>query len=229
MKYTTLLFDLDDTLFDFRRAEAEALRRTLESLNQPFAPEYEALYAACNQQVWKEFERGQIESAELRVKRFRLFFERLHLPASSDPQAVSPVYLHFLAQGAFLLPGAEELIRALRPRCRLALVTNGLSDVQRPRLAASPLAESFDGLFISEEIGAAKPSPAYFDAVFQALGNPSRSSTLLIGDSLTSDMQGGLNYGLDTCWYNPRGATPSLPVTVQIQRLADLLPWLQTA
>lgn len=228
MKYHTLLFDMDDTLFDFRRAEAEALRQTLLSLGQPFAPAYEALYAACNQQVWREFERGEVSAVELRVRRFRLFFERLGLPAAPDPQAVSPVYLRFLGQGAFLLPGAEELITALRPLCRLALVTNGLSDVQRPRLAASSLVGRFDGLFISEEIGFAKPSPAYFDFVFTALGLQGPEGVLLIGDSLTSDMQGGLNCGIDTCWYNPRALAASLPVTTHIQRLDQLLPWLQS-
>ncbi len=221
MKYSTLLFDLDDTLFDFRKTEAEALRCTLETLGIPFSPDHIQTYAACNQQVWKEFERGEISSEELRVKRFVLFFEKIG--QTHDPQAASPVYLQNLALGAHLLPGAEALIRLLKPLCRLALVTNGIAQVQHSRLARSPLAEYFAGqIYISEEIGAAKPSSAYFDAVFAALGQPARASVLLIGDSLTSDMQGGLNYGMDTCWYNPRGAPASLPVTHQIRHLDEL-------
>ncbi|GAB4501419.1 MAG: YjjG family noncanonical pyrimidine nucleotidase [Anaerolineales bacterium] len=228
MKYATLLFDLDDTLFDFRKSEAEALRRTLETLDIPFLPAYVEIYAACNQQVWREFERGEISSEELRVKRFALFFEKVAQisdlpPARFDPQTASPLYLQNLALGAYLLPGAEALIRSLRPLCRLALVTNGIAEVQRSRLALSPLADSFTaGLYISEEIGAAKPSAAYFQAVFAALGDPPRETVLLIGDSLSSDMQGGLNAGIDTCWFNPRRAPGSLPVTYQIQRLEEL-------
>lgn len=221
MKYNTLLFDADDTLFDFRKSEAAALRQTLAALKIPFQPEYDPLYAACNQQVWQEFERGEVTSAELRVKRFRLFFEKIG--QKHDPQAASPVYLQNLALGAYLLPGAETLISMLKPLCRLALVTNGIAQVQRSRLARSPLADCFTGgVYISEEIGAAKPAPAYFDAVFSAIGNPPRAGVLLIGDSLSSDMRGGLDYGIDTCWYNPRGAPASLPVTHQIRRLEEL-------
>lgn len=220
MKYAWLLFDADDTLFDFPRAEANALRWTLEQSGLPFRPEFFAIYSHCNQQVWKEFERGEVTALELRVKRFRLFFEEARI--AGDPQAVSPLYLRNLALGTDLLPGAEEVIGALRGRFRLALVTNGLKEVQRPRLERSMLRGSFEQVFISEEIGAAKPSRDYFEAVFRGIGNPPRESVLLIGDSLTSDMRGGLDYGIDTCWYNPGGKTTDLPVTYQIARLTEL-------
>ncbi len=111
MKYTWLLFDADDTLFDFPRAEANALRWTLEQSNLPFRPEYFEMYSRYNQQVWQEFERGEVTSLELRVKRFRLFFDEAGL--AGDPQTVSPLYLRNLALGTDLLPGAEEVIRAL--------------------------------------------------------------------------------------------------------------------
>lgn len=225
MKYTWLLFDADDTLFDFPRAEANALRWTLEQSSLLFRPEFFAIYSRCNQQVWKEFERGEITTLELRVKRFRLFFQEAGI--AGDPQAASPLYLRNLALGADLLPGAEEVIRALRGRFRLALVTNGLKEVQRPRLERSALRDGFERVFISEEIGAAKPSRDYFEAVFRGIGNPPKQSVLLIGDSLTSDMRGGLDYGLDTCWYNPLGKTTDLPVTYQIAQLTELLALLK--
>jgi HAD superfamily hydrolase (TIGR01549 family) len=132
-----------------------------------------------------------------------------------------------LALGADLLPGAQEIVRALKPRFHLALVTNGLADVQRPRLERSALADCFEKVFISEEVGAAKPSTAYFDAVFGAIGNPPKNEVLIIGDSLSSDMQGGLGYGIDTCWYNPDRKTTDLPVTYQISRLLELVPILE--
>lgn len=220
MKYTWLLFDADDTLFDFPRAEANALKWTLEQAGLPFETPYFEIYSRHNLAVWKEFERGEVTSAELRTRRFRLFFDEVGFAA--DPEAVSPLYLRNLARGADLLPGAEEVIRFLKPRFRLALVTNGLADVQNPRLARSALADCFEKVFISEEVGAAKPSRDYFDAVFGIIGNPPKNEVLIIGDSLTSDMQGGINYGIDTCWYNPNGKITDLPVTYQIKTLTEL-------
>ncbi len=225
MKYTWLLFDADDTLFDFPQAEANALRWALEQSNLPFRAEFFEIYSRYNQQVWKEFERGEVTALDLRVKRFRLFFNEAGI--ASDPQAISPLYLQNLALGTDLLPGAEEIIRAMLGRCRLALVTNGLKDVQRPRLERSALRGSFEQVFISEEVGAAKPSRAYFEAVFRGLGQPPKETVLLIGDSLTSDMRGGLEYGIDTCWYNPLGKTTDLPVTYQISRLVELFDLLK--
>ncbi len=225
MKYTWLLFDADHTLFDFPQAEFNALRRTLQQRNLPFRAEFFHTYSRYNQQVWEEFERGEITSLELRLKRFRLFIEEAGL--ADDPEAISPLYLQNLALGTELLPGAEEVIRALQGRYRLALVTNGLKEVQRPRLERSALREAFEQIFISEEIGAAKPSRAYFEAVFRGLGHPPKKSVLLIGDSLTSDMRGGLDYGTDTCWYNPAGKTTDMQVTYQIARLTELLELLK--
>jgi 2-haloacid dehalogenase len=225
MKYTWLLFDADDTLFDYPKAESNALQWTLEQIGLAFKQEYFGLYARFNQQVWREFERGEVTSLELRVKRFRLFFQ--HLGLEADPQAVSPLYLRNLALGTDLLPGANEVVHALKGRYHLALVTNGLQDVQRPRLARSTLHDCFEKVFISEEVGAAKPAPEYFEAVFREIGQPPKASILLIGDSLTSDMRGGVDYGLDTCWYNPDGKTTDLPVTYQIIQLQELIKLLK--
>jgi 2-haloacid dehalogenase len=218
--YTWLLFDADDTLFDFPKAEANALKWTLAELGLASSPAYFETYARCNLFVWKEFERGLVTSTELRTKRFRLFFDEIGIAA--DPQTVSPLFLQNLSLGIDLLPGAEEIVRFLKDRFHLALVTNGLADVQRPRLERSALADCFEKVFISEEIGAAKPSKVYFDAVFGAIGNPPKNEVLIIGDSLTSDMRGGIDYGIDTCWYNPHGQTSNLPVTYQITELKQL-------
>lgn len=223
MKYTWLLFDADETLFDFSRAEANALRWTLEQSGLEYHPEYVALYARFNQQVWKEFERGEVTSAELRTKRFKLFFDELGL--QRDLPATSLQYLHYLSLGTDLLEGADKLLHDLKPQVRMALVTNGLKEVQRPRLANSSIKDCFEHIFISEELGAAKPSAAFFDTVFATLGQPARTSTLIIGDSLSSDIKGGIAYGIDTCWYNPHSHHTDLPVTYQISQL-DQLPKL---
>ena len=220
MKYTWLLFDADDTLFDFARAEANALKWTLEQAGLPFQTEYVQQYAHFNQQVWQEFERGLVTSQELRVKRFRLFFDKTGL--EGDIAAVSQLYLRNLALGTDLHEGAHEVVHGLKDYYHLALVTNGLKDVQRPRLDRSSLHDCFEHVFISEEIGAAKPAPAFFEAVFTALGQPARENVLIIGDSLSSDILGGVNYGIDTCWCNPQGRATDLPVTYQIKRLGEL-------
>ena len=224
MKYSWLLFDADDTLFDFARAEAAALKNTLEQTGLAFKPEHVGLYAHFNQQVWSEFEQGKLSSQELRTKRFQLFFEGAGL--NGDPVTTSPLYLQNLALGTYLLEGADEVVHSLKKRYQLALVTNGLKDVQRPRLEGSSLHDCFEKVFISEEVGAAKPERTYFDRVFENIGNPAQEKVLIIGDSLTSDMQGGLNYGIDTCWYNPQNKTSTLALNYQINSLRELLSLL---
>ncbi len=225
MSYTWLLFDADDTLFDFPRAEANALQWTLEQLGLPNTPAYFEIYSRCNKQVWGEFERGEVTSLELRTKRFRLFFDEIG--QNADPAAVSPLYLQNLARGADLLEDAESVVRSLKSRHHLALSTNGLADVQRPRLGRSAINDCFEHIFISEEMGTAKPSREYFEIIFTAIGQPPRDQVLIIGDSLTSDMRGGIDYGIHTCWYNPRAKTTDLPVTYQIHALKELLQILK--
>jgi len=145
---------------------------------------------------------------------------------SLDPQKFSPLYLKNLARGSDLFDRVYEVLQTLSERYHIALVTNGLPDVQRPRLERSAIHALIEKVFISEEIGVAKPDPAFFDFVFQAIGSPDKNEVLIIGDSLTSDMQGGIHYGIDTCWYNPGKKTTDLPVTYQIQNLQELIPLL---
>jgi len=224
LKYNWLLFDADDTLFDFSRAEAKALKWTLEQAGLHFEPEYPSLYARLNQQVWQEFERGIVTSQELRIKRFRLFLQETGL--NSEPQTISPLYLQNLALGTDLLADADEVVHTLQKRFHLALVTNGLKDVQRPRLERSSLHDCFEKVFISEEMGASKPSRTYFEIVFSGIDQPPREKVLIIGDSLSSDMQGGLGFGIHTCWYNPKQNTTTLALNYQIRSLRELLSLL---
>ena len=225
MPYTWLLFDADDTLFDYAKAEASALQGTFEELSMAFEPEFLDIYKRYNQQVWQEFERGETTSQELRLKRFRLLFEEIHAPL--DPQDFSPRYLENLSHGSSLLEGAARVLENLSGHYHLALVTNGLSDVQRPRLECSAIRPFIEKIFISEEIGVAKPEAGFFEAVFRDIGHPAKSQVLIIGDSLSSDMQGGLNYEIDTCWFNPDGKTTELPVTYEIKALGQLLDILK--
>jgi 2-haloacid dehalogenase len=223
MKYKWILFDADGTLFDYERAENRALQSTFADLSEPFRKEYFGLYRIYNAQVWAEFEQGRIGAVALRVERFRRMFAAAGI--QRQPEEFSRVYLPNLAKGSYLIRGAEETVAALRPLFKLGLITNGLSDVQRPRLAASPLADVFDVVAISEELGAAKPHAAYFDAVFRLMDGADRRTVLVVGDGLTSDIQGGAGYDLDTCWYNP-GAIPAdsrFPATYEVKQLEDVV------
>ena len=207
-----VLFDADNTLFDFDRAEHEALKGVLAAHGYPTDPATLEVYLAVNRDLWARFDRGEVTQAYLVVERFAAFVRTMG--GHDDPAQFNRDYLDRLAQGAFLLPGAEELCRALAPRCTLAIVTNGVARAQRGRFERSPLAGLISHLFISEELGAAKPDPAFFDAVLRALGGPDRGRVLMVGDNLATDVRGGLEAGLPTVWYNPRGLpnpTPWVP------------------
>jgi 2-haloacid dehalogenase len=221
-KYQWLFFDADGTLFDFDRAEAKALEYSFRDFNLDYISSYGGVYQQINQQVWQDFELGKITSAELRIARFERLFQALDIQA--DAKVFSARYLIHLGNAAELIEGAGEIVRLLQEKYHLVLVTNGIKEVQRSRLAQSTIADCFELVAISEEIGAAKPDPHYFAAVFNQLGSPSRESVLVIGDSLTSDIQGGINYELDTCWYNPqnRPANPLIQPTYQIKTLEEL-------
>jgi 2-haloacid dehalogenase len=174
--------------------------------------------------MWKALEQGQITPAALGVRRFELLFEALSLPPL--PASFSPAYLQHLADSAELNEGAEALLQALHPRYHLAILTNGLKAVQRSRLARSTIRDYIEALIISEEVGAAKPDPAIFDAAMAQMGGPPKAAVLMIGDSLSSDIRGAQRYGLDTCWYNPA----SLPRPAGVEPLFEIqtLGQLQT-
>jgi YjjG family noncanonical pyrimidine nucleotidase len=221
-RYPWLLFDADDTLFDYASAEATALRGAFEAEGVTFRPAWLPVYRRVNARAWRDLEDGRVTAARLRVRRFEQLFAELGV--GLDPVAFGGAYLGQLAMQAQLVEGALEVLEALLADHRLAIVTNGLAEVQRPRLARSPLAPLVDHLVISEEVGAAKPDPAIFAAVLARLGGPDRRDVLLIGDSLRSDIAGGVASGLDTCWFNPAGvARPDGPrPSYEIRRLADL-------
>jgi YjjG family noncanonical pyrimidine nucleotidase len=221
--YHTLLFDADGTLFDYDRAETWALAETFAQYGQAFQNGYSQTYRRVNDPLWDAFEQGAITQDRLKVLRFELWFEELGFDI--DPAAFSDSYSRQLGKATFLIDGAEEIVATLSNGYRLFIITNGLTDVQRPRFGASTIGHYFSDWVISEEVGFAKPDPCIFDIVFERMGRPPRESVLIIGDSLSSDMAGGIAYGIDTCWYNPAGreADPALSVTHEIRDLAQLL------
>lgn len=222
MRYPIVLLDVDDTLLDFQAAEACALRDTLTARNIPATEENVALYSRVNRSWWEKFERGECEKKELLWLRFEDFFSRLGVQA--DPHAAQRDYHENLGNYAFLIPGAEELCRELKKRGhKLYVVTNGTAHIQHRRFGASGLERYMDGVFISEEMGTQKPAPEFFEKVFAALEQPDKTSCVILGDSQSSDMLGGKNAGIATCWYNPKGQWKKGDWDFEIQSLEQFL------
>ncbi len=228
MKYKTLLFDADMTLFDFKKAEECALTQTLACHGCPANDAVVQRYSAINDELWKALEQGQLEREELVAERFRRLFEELHI--KEDAAQFNREYMDTLAELPILLEGAEELCRKLHGQYRLYIITNGSAAVQHRRFRKSTLLPYFDGYFISEETGSQKPQRAYFDYVRANVPNWDSASTLVIGDSLTSDIQGAINYGLDSCWLNLEGKAYTLarPCTYEVSSLKQLSELLHT-
>ena len=225
--YPWLWFDADGTLFDYNRAEAAALRSTFDSLTLPFEDSYLDIYRKINHGLWQALERQEITQAVLRNRRFELLMEAIQVTGS--PEQMSSTYVEQLSICWELIDGAYEILQALHEKSQIAIVTNGLQSVQRGRLAHSSIRSFINELIISEEIGAAKPGRAFFDAAFARCGHPAKSDVLIVGDSLTSDIQGGVDYGIDTCWYNPIGdpSPDDVVITFEIKYLRELLEFVE--
>lgn len=201
-----VLLDLDDTLLDFGQAERVAMRRVLGENGLSSDDATLALYSGINDAYWKRFERGEIDRREVLVGRFRDFLVQMGA-AGLDPETVQDRYEPLLSEGHWFVPGAEALLETLAPAYDLYLASNGTERVQMGRLKSAGILPAFRGLFLSERIGAAKPSRAFFDAVFASLGEERRRGAVMVGDSLSSDIRGGIDAGLITVWFNPRGKT----------------------
>lgn len=208
MKYGIILFDADGTLYDFDAAEKLSLNETLAFAGIPSDPETVALYHEINDREWKALERRETTREKLKVERFRKLTDALGGAATeSSPQAMADFYLSALSEKSILFPESEELCRRLSEDFDLYIVTNGTTSVQKSRFARSPITKYIKKAFISDEMGVDKPAVEYFNIVFDELGitDENKHRVLLVGDSLSSDIMGGIGAGLDTCWFNPKG------------------------
>lgn len=222
--YSILLFDADNTLFNFDAGNRRAFSEVCRICHLPDTDELFHAYEAVNSEMWSTFDRGECTKDFLVVERFRLFLERAGLQA--DPVQCNKIHLSTLATNTVLLPHALEVCRTLAQTHSLYIVTNAVAAVQKARLAASDLRPYITDAFISEDAGASKPSVAYFDYVFSRIPGITQENCLLIGDSPSSDLQGANNYGIPCCWYNPRGlARPDgMRIDYEIRDLPELLP-----
>lgn len=198
-----VLFDLDDTLFDFHKAEKIALTKTLVHFGIDPTEETLALYSTINAAHWKRLELGKISREEVKVGRYRELFKTIGVEC--DPVKATAYYESMLAIGHYFMPGAPELLEELYRKYRLYIVSNGTAKVQEGRIGSSGITKYMDGIFISQILGANKPDKQFFDICFAEIPDFSLSETVIIGDSLSSDIKGGINAGITTVWFNPKG------------------------
>ena len=221
-QYTTLFLDLDGTLLDFDKSERAAVKKALKMNGLPHDDETATMYAAINKSFWERFERGEIPKSAIFEGRFKELFARIG--HSCDVTKLSDEYCGCLAEGHDLTENSIEILTYLKNAgYSLYATTNGLSTTQYRRIKDSGLDFFFDGIFVSEDAGHKKPEKEYFEYVIDHIGEKDRGKMLIVGDSCSSDILGGINAGIDTCWYNPKGAAGRFVPTYEIKNLLDLM------
>ncbi len=206
-----VLLDADETVFDFLKAEKISVLKTAKHFGISADDTDANVYSTINLSFWKQLESGTVTREELKVLRFIKWFEYLDVN-NVDPIAFAKTYEDYLSETGILFDGAEDFVRNLSMHCEVYIVTNGLAKCQHGRIDNSPIRKYISGMFISEEVGYTKPDKRFFESVFTTLDIKDRNKVIIIGDSLSSDMQGGRNAGIATCRYLPSGNTQNDPL-----------------
>ena len=223
--FDVILWDVDNTLLDFLAAERQSLMDAFAHFCLGPCPEDRvARYSKLNASYWKRLEKGEITKAELLPGRFREFFQQEGI-VFDDPQAVSDFYQIRLGENAIPQDDSLTLVASLKGRVRQYAVTNGTKVAQQRKLSGSGLDKLLDGVFISEEVGVEKPGIGFFQKVWETIGTYAPDEVMIVGDSLTSDIRGGNNAGIVTCWFNPQeAATPDgIRIDYEIRNLAEVI------
>jgi putative hydrolase of the HAD superfamily len=222
MPYEVVIFDLDFTLFDSELSERQALSATFAKFNINVTDEILRIYRDFNSQLWMDFEKKKIELADLRTERFQRLCEEFDFDLNAS--GLADIYEKNLGNYGGLYDGAEELLKTAKNESKVALITNGLESVQKARLSNYELEKFFDAILISGECGLSKPDSLIFQQCLDLLGHKDRSSVIMIGDSLSSDIRGANNFGIDSCWFNPHGQDmdPTCYPTFTAESLADI-------
>ena len=223
-----LFLDLDDTILDFHKAEQVALSKTFRDFGIDPTQYVLDRYHVINKWHWEQLELGRMTRAEVQTGRFQMLFDELGV--TGDPSAVTAKYMENLSIGHYFLPGAEETVELLSKKYRLFLASNGTASVQKGRMTSANLYRFFEQVFVSEEVGHNKPPKAYFETAFSRIPDFDPAKALMVGDSLSSDIKGGINAGIRTCWVNPNHAAgnPEIVPDYEIEMLKDLPDLLET-
>ena len=217
--YKYLLFDADNTLLDFDLAEELALKETLSEGPLGFTEEIHKRYHIINDLEWKKLERGETTREKLRIDRFAKLYNEFGLDGEKYGPISADLYTDRLSCQGHLIDGAEKILSELSAKYECYIVTNGITEVQKSRMARTPLGQYIKHSFISQEMGCAKPSPIFFEKVIDHIGDRDLSKYLVIGDSLTSDIAGANALGIDSVWLST--GESDMP-TYRIERLSDL-------
>lgn len=230
MKYTTILWDADNTLLDFEYSMRMALQAAFVHYDRAdFLDEEKiAAYDRINNFWWKRLEKGEVTKAELLNGRFVDFFKEYGI-TDINPAEYREVFQVELGRHFAYIPGSKEVCERLKGKVRQYVITNGVTSTQHAKLSASGFLELMDGIFISEQIGVNKPGKGFFDAVFAQIPEKDLTKILVVGDSLTSDIKGANNAGVDACWFNPSGkaAGEEYKIVAEIQHLEELMQVLE--
>ncbi len=211
-KYNILLFDLDDTILDFTKGEKAALSELFEEMHVESVTDFMSDYAVINKSLWTDMENGKIERDYILNNRFYMLFKKHGTEV--DGKEIEKKYRYYLDLQHEYIDGAEEILKDLCRDCRVYLITNGVSATQFKRIRDAKLEGSFKEVFVSEDIGYQKPAKEFFEAAIKKIPDFELKKALVIGDSLTADIKGGISAGIDTCWFNPN----------KIENLTDIKP-----
>lgn len=213
--YDHILFDADNTLLDFDKAQFFGFKTVLEYYGCAFSKKNYEQYETINHALWNQFEQGIIDKDTVQEKRFSEFFGALGMEV--DGVIANGVYQKALCKQSWLIPYAEEICKELFPYIPLSIVTNGVGHTQTERISNSAINKYMSHVIISESIGYAKPSKKFFEETFSIIGRKNTDRIMIVGDSISSDIQGGIIAGIDTCWYNPKGLI--LPEDVKVNSI----------
>ncbi|TCL55711.1 2-haloacid dehalogenase [Kineothrix alysoides] len=227
-KFEIILWDVDQTLLDFKRSENYAVRYCFGLFGLKVTDEIVAMYSGINEGFWKRIEKGEITKKEALVERFRAFFSQIGV-TGVEPEEFQMHYADALGSVYYYQDDSYELVKQLKGQYRQYLVTNGVTHTQRKKLKLSGLDQLVEDIFVSEEIGVPKPQKEYFDRCFSRIQDFDKEKVIIVGDSLSSDMLGGNNAGLVTCWYNPGGLKNESEVRIdyEIKNLQDIISVLK--
>ena len=220
--FEVLFLDLDDTILDFQKAEHVALSKTLRGFGLEPTESVLKRYNLITKAHWEALERKELTREQVLLGRFQVLFEEMGI--SAEPVKVARAYEHNLSIGHWFLPGAEEAVARLSRKYKLYLTSNGTASVQKGRMTSANLYRFFENVFVSQEIGVNKPAVEYFEKCFAQIPGFDKTKAIIVGDSLTSDILGGQNAGIATCWVNPhhKQGRPDIRVDYEIEALSQL-------
>ena len=195
-----ILIDLDNTLIDFNECARHSIINAFNELGFTYTDKVFETFITENVKIWKRLEKGEITKPQLRADRWNIILKKLGI--DFDGTVLEEMFENGVAKGAYAVDGAYELLEYLKDKYKLYIVSNGFRFVQESRIKIGNFEKYFDDVFVSEDVGIPKPAKEFFDYCFEKLGNPDKNDTILIGDSLSADIIGGINYGIDTIWFN---------------------------